>query len=140
MKVAPDMRPCEIELGRIRYTCTPTNPAPLPKGGRLVAAKIFPCHIDLPVRYYELAREAGIPLPRTHYAFRISVVENAVGERSAQAEYMVVESGCADKIFASFEPLKSHIEDLPFSSVDHAAREMWNRHKEKSLFDWRPAA
>lgn len=138
MIVAPDMMPCEVDLGKIRYTCTPINPAPLPYGGRLVAAKILSRHIDLPGRYFELAREFGIP--RTHYVFRISVIENAAGERSAQAEYMVIESGCKDKIFASFEPLKSHIEDFPFSGVNQAAQEMWNKYKHKSLFDWRPAA
>lgn len=138
LPTAPDMMPCEVELGRMSYTCEPINSAPLPKGGRLVAAKILPCKIDLPLRYWDLAKQFNIP--RTHYAFRVSVVETAAGERYAQGEYMVVESGCADKIFAHFRPLKSHIEDIPLMPVNHAAQEMWNRHKDKSLFDWRPAA
>ncbi len=124
----PDMKQFEVKLGRLGWcNCEPCNPAPVPENGRLVAANILPHFVVLPKRYSDF--------PRSIYAFRVSVVETAGGERYAQAEYMVVEHCSLGKITASFEPLGSNIEDAPFGAVNKAAQEMFCRHKGKSLFD-----
>lgn len=134
MTTSPDMMPVVVDLYRMgRYTCEPINPAPVPEGGRLIAAKIIPCRIDLPRQYLDL--DHRLDLPRTHYAFRISIVERTNGERYGQGEFMVIESGCADMVRVSFEPLGDYIEDYPFARVYRATEELWSRHKEKSLFD-----
>ena len=127
----PDMQSCEVDLGAMgRYPLEPVNHAPVPQGGRLIAAKIIPRKIFLSQGY---AREAGIP--QTSYAFRVSVIENADGTRYAQGEIGSVDAYGNGTVKMSFSPIGDLIEDKEFRAINEAAREMWARHKEKSLFD-----
>lgn len=123
----PDMGSVHLDFGIMgEYDASPSNRAPVPEGGKLIAAEVFKNSLTISKKF---AARYGFPEGKL-FAFRNSIVENPDGTRYGQTEYMGDNRRTATGISGDFKLIPDIVmETREFDALSNRVRKLWERNK-----------